>query len=253
LDIGCGWGNMLKEIEAKGAHGTGLTLSPAQHKYCLDSGWETRLEDWKAYSSLSEERLDLDQLTNGPLFDGVISIGAFEHFCSIKDFEQGRQDEIYHSFFEMVDSCLKPGGKLYLQTMIWGDRGMPDPRTDFDASAPRGSIPRILAQWAAYFPGSFLPEGENQIVNAAPPFFDLTRSEDGRLDYVETARVWLEAINASGGLGKLLDWGKFLVKGIRRPGLVTRYKSIREDAFSRGFAYNAIGHKRLTFQKSSQF
>ena len=77
------------------------------------------------------------------------------------------------------------------------------------------------------------------------------RSEDGRLDYVETARVWLEAVNAPGGLKKWLEWGKFLWKGIRRPELITRYKAVREDAFSRGFAYNIIGHKRLTFQRSS--
>lgn len=251
LDIGCGWGNMLKEIEEREARGVGLTLSPSQNKFCLDKGWGARLEDWKIYSSLSAQRSSLDALTDSVPFDGVISIGAFEHFCSIGEFEQGKQNEIYRAFFEMVDSCLKPGGKFYMQTMTWGDRGMPDLKKDADASAPKGSILRILAQWRAYFPGSFLPEGEEQIVKAASPYFDLTRSEDGRLDYVETARVWLEAINTPGGLEKLLEWSKFLLLGLRKPDLITRYRAIREDAFSRGFAYNVIGHKRLTFQKSS--
>ena len=48
LDIGCGWGNMLKEINEKGAYSVGLTLSPAQQKYCLGNGWDARLKDWKA-------------------------------------------------------------------------------------------------------------------------------------------------------------------------------------------------------------
>lgn len=251
LDIGCGWGNMLKEISEKGAYGVGLTLSPAQQKYCLGNGWDARLKDWKAYSSLSKETLNLDELTDGKLFDGVISIGAFEHFCSIEELELGKQDAIYHELFRMVQSCLKPKGRFYLQSMTFGDRGSPHPQKDADASASKGSISRIVAQWKAYFPGSYLPQGEEQIVKAASQLFDLTRSEDGRLDYVETARVWLEAVNAPGGLNKWLEWAKFLWKGRGRPELITRYKAIKEDAFSRGFAYNIIGHKRLTFQRSS--
>ncbi len=226
-------------------------MSPAQQKYCLGNGWDARLKNWKAYSSLSKETSDLDELTGGDLFDGVISIGAFEHFCSIEDFEHGRQDSIYRELFRMVRSCLKPEGKFYLQTMTFGDRGAPHLEKDVDASASKGSVSRILGQWKGYFPGSYLPEGEEQIVNAASQLFDLTRSEDGRLDYVETARVWLEAVNAPGGLRKWLEWCKFIWKGMGRPELITRYKAVREDAFSRGLAYNIIGHKRLTFQRSN--
>jgi cyclopropane-fatty-acyl-phospholipid synthase len=251
LDIGCGWGNMLKEMNEKGASSVGLTLSPAQQKYCLGNGWDARLKDWKAYSSLSKETLNMDELTDGNLFDGVISIGAFEHFCSNEEFQDKKQDEIYHAFFRMVQHCLKPKGKFYLQTMTFGDRGVPDFDKDMDASAPKGSVSRILAQWKAYFPGSYLPEGKKQIIKAASHFFNLTKSEDGRLDYVETARVWCEAINTPGGLNKWLEWGKFIWKGRFRPELITRYKALREDAFSRGLAYNIIGHKRLTFQRSS--
>ncbi len=251
LDIGCGWGNMLKEINEKGARGIGLTLSPAQQKYCLSQNWDARLKDWKNYSSLSKERSNLEELTGDNLFDGVVSVGAFEHFCSIKEFEQGRQNKIYKELFKMAYNCLKPGGKFYLQTMTFGNRGVPNPKKDINASAPKGSIPRLLAQWKAYFPGSFLPEGEKQIVNAASPLFNLTRSEDGRRDYIETARVWTEAINTPCGLSRWLEWGRFLQKGLGRPGLITRFKSIKENAFSMGFAYDVIGHKRLTFQKRS--
>jgi cyclopropane-fatty-acyl-phospholipid synthase len=251
LDIGCGWGNMLTEIEERGASCIGLTLSPAHQKYCMVNGWDARLIDWKTYSSLSNETSNLDELTGGELFDAVISIGAFEHFCSVEEFEHGKQDEIYQALFRMVHSCLKPKGKFYLQTMTFGDRGVPDLKKDVDASAPKGSPSRIMAQWKAYFPGSCLPGGEKQIVNAASQLFDLTKSEDGRLDYVETARVWVEAVNSPGGFNKWLEWGKFIWQGRHRPELITRYKAVREDAFSRGFAYNIIGHKRLTFQRNS--
>lgn len=247
LDIGSGWGPMLKVIKNEGGKAAGSTLSPAQVKYCKQNKLDAFLLDWKEIDSKKENN-QIDSIFNKP-FNSIISIGAFEHFCSIEEMKEGKQEKIYRDFFKTASKLLDSKGMLYLQTMTWGGRGVPDLEKDIDSSAQLHSLKRIYGQWKAYFPGSWLPNNEEQIVAAAKPYFDLTRSEDGRLDYVETARVWIEAINAPGGCKKRLSWLKFLGKGLIRPELIARYKSVREDAFSRGFAYDMIGHRRLTFKK----
>ncbi len=47
LDIGCGWGPVLKAVKEKGGEGTGLTLSPAQAKACKKGGLNALIKDWK--------------------------------------------------------------------------------------------------------------------------------------------------------------------------------------------------------------
>ena len=37
-DVGCGWGPLLNALRQRHARGIGLTLSPAQLKYCKGSG-----------------------------------------------------------------------------------------------------------------------------------------------------------------------------------------------------------------------
>ena len=142
IDFGCGWGNMLNEVENWGGRAIGLSLSPAQVAYCQEMGLDARLMDWNDY------RPDRQ-------FDGAVSIGAFEHFCSIDAFRAGRQMEVYHKFFELVHDCLKPQRGFYLQTMIFGGKGVPDLDVDIDPRAPMNSPRRIIAQWKAYFPGSY--------------------------------------------------------------------------------------------------
>jgi cyclopropane-fatty-acyl-phospholipid synthase len=121
LDIGCGWGNLLNAARARGAGGLGLTLSPAQGKRCRTNGLDVGLQDWK----------DLDAAEAGR-FDGVVSLGAFEHFCSMEEFVAGRQEEIYSRFFGLFSEVLPRKGRLFLQTMTWGKNlpwGRQFPRT----------------------------------------------------------------------------------------------------------------------------
>src|SRR5262245_12516856 len=48
LDIGCGWGPMLKAVTNKGGRAVGLTLSTKQAQACRRSGLNVKLQDWKA-------------------------------------------------------------------------------------------------------------------------------------------------------------------------------------------------------------
>src|SRR5215472_11703502 len=84
LDIGCGWGPMLKAVQERGGHAVGLTLSRKQVEACKRSGLEAHLQDWK----------DITVETFGT-FDGLISVGAFEHFSSKEEYLAGKQDQIY--------------------------------------------------------------------------------------------------------------------------------------------------------------
>ena len=89
-------------------------------------------------------------------FDAVASLGAFEHFCSPEDYEAGRQEEIYRDLFARVSSLLPPGGRFYLQTMVFGRNMIPASRLDMEALRavpPRDSDEWYIALLGRQFPG----------------------------------------------------------------------------------------------------
>jgi cyclopropane-fatty-acyl-phospholipid synthase len=188
LDLGCGWGPLLAYARARGGAGVGVTLSSAQLKACRRYGLEVYHEDAR---QIDRERFGT--------FDAVASLGAFEHFCSPADYQAGRQEEIYRDLFARVAGVLPPGGRFYLQTMVFGHNMIPASRIDF--SALRGLPPRHSDEWyiallGRQFPGSWLPFGQEQIVRCAEPHFRLVSSVNGRLDYIETINRWNARIGA---------------------------------------------------------
>src|SRR4051794_22637860 len=126
LDLGCGWGPLLNYIRSRGATGVGVTLSSAQAEACGRNGLDARIDDARG----------VDRDGYGA-FDAIASLGAFEHFCSPDEYRAGRQEAIYGDLFANIAAMLPPGGRLYLQTMVFG-RNMIDPeRASIDA--PRDS------------------------------------------------------------------------------------------------------------------
>ena len=166
LDLGCGWGPLLTHIREAGGTGVGVTLSSAQLEACRRQGLDVHLQDAR------EVALE----TFGP-FDAVASLGAFEHFCSREDFEAGRQEQIYRRFFENIASVLSQGGRFYLQTMVFGRNMISATASAVGLDAPRGSDEWILGLMEKQFPGSWLPFGEEQVVNCAEPYFRLISAE----------------------------------------------------------------------------
>jgi cyclopropane-fatty-acyl-phospholipid synthase len=177
LDLGCGWGPLLDFAQRRGATGVGVTLSSAQAAACRRHGLEVHLADARLVTPDSLGR-----------FDAVASLGAFEHFCSPDEQRAGRQDEVYRDLFARIAGLLPAGGRLYLQTMVFGRNMIP--LEEIDIGAPRDSDAWYLALMARQFPGSLLPFGEEQIVRAASPQLRLVASSSGRLDYIETIRQW---------------------------------------------------------------
>ena len=196
LDLGCGWGPMLNTLRKRGGHGVGYTLSPQQAESCWRNGLEAHLGDWK----------DLEASKLGR-FDGVVSLGAFEHFCSIEEYKAGRQTEIYDRFFRLASGVLPAGGRMFLQTMTWGEAV---PRCeDVSLEAPKDSNEYVVALLSKFYPGSWLPYGLEQIVDCAKPYFRLVSSNNGRRDYIQTIDQWNQRINPF-SLPKLLEMLKLL-------------------------------------------
>src|SRR5215213_10193481 len=114
LDLGCGWGPMLAFVRDREGAGVGVTLSSAQAAACRRHGLDARLHDAR--------QVDGDSFGG---FDAVVSLGAFEHFCSPEEHAAGRQEEIYRGLFSRWAGVLPVGGRLYLQTMVFGRNMIP--------------------------------------------------------------------------------------------------------------------------------
>jgi cyclopropane-fatty-acyl-phospholipid synthase len=234
LDLGCGWGPLLDDIRRRGGQGVGVTLSEAQAAACRRNGLDVHLRDAR----------EVTADTFGP-FDAVASLGAFEHFCSVEEYRAGRQDEIYGGLFANIAGMLPVGGRLYLQTMVFGPRMIaPD---DVSIDAPRDSDSWYLALLQKQFPGSFLPFGQEQVVQAAAPHLELVSSISGRLDYIETIRQWRQRFGQPS-----------LRKNLMKLRLVPHWLTSRDFrlAFTSGVSANGVcferellEHYRLVFEK----
>ncbi len=235
LDLGCGWGGLLHFIRTQGATGLGVTLSRAQEAACRRHGLDVHLRDAR----------QLDRDAFGP-FDAVASLGAFEHFCSPDEYREGRQDEIYRGIFSRVASVLPPGGRFYLQTMVFGRNMIP--LEQVDVHAPRDSDAWYLALLGCQFPGSWLPSGQDQLIRCAQPDLRLLSSADGRLDYIQTITEWGRRTGA-----------RSLRKTMLKLQLVPRWLTSSDFrlAFTSGVSANKVcferellDHHRLVFERS---
>jgi cyclopropane-fatty-acyl-phospholipid synthase len=234
LDLGCGWGPLLSYVRERGGVGVGVTLSSAQAQSCRRHGLDVHLIDVREVSR---------QTFGG--FDAVASLGAFEHFCSPEDYRAGRQDEIYHDVFARAASVLPDGGRLYLQTMVFGRNMIPIDAVSIQA--PQQSDAWYLGLMQHQFPGSFLPFGPEQVIGAAEPHFGLVESASGRLDYIETIKQW-----------RVRFASRSLPKAMLKARLIPRYLISRDFrlAFTSGVSANSVcferellDHFRLVFEK----
>jgi cyclopropane-fatty-acyl-phospholipid synthase len=216
-----------------------VTLSRGQWAACRRHGLDVHVVDCRT----------ITRDTFGG-FDAVASLGAFEHFCSPEEFRAGRQDEMYQRVFRAAADVLprSGGGRLYLQTMVFGRRMVPVEHVDIHA--PRMSDGWVVALMGKQFPGSWLPFGAEQVERNAERGggFRLLHKESGRLDYIETIAQWRKRF-AKRSLRKLLVYVT----------LVPRYLFSQEFrwAFASGVSSNTISferelldHYRMVFARS---
>jgi cyclopropane-fatty-acyl-phospholipid synthase len=239
LDLGCGWGPLLAFIRRRGALGVGVTLSRAQVRSCRRHGLDVHLHDAR----------DVTRETFGT-FDGVASLGAFEHFCSPDEYRAGRQETIYRDLFAAIAGLVPVGGRFYLQTMVFGRNMIPPERFDtVSTSAPRDSDAWYLALMGRQFPGSFLPLGSDQVVRCAEPHFRLCSRVSGRLDYIETIRQWRRRF-AEFGLRKELVKLRLLPRWLTSADFRLAFTS-GVSANSVCFERELLDHYRLVFERTN--
>jgi len=247
LDIGCGWGPMLKAIKDRDGVGVGLSLSPKQVEACRQNGLNVILRDWK----------ELQPGEPGK-FEVVISIGSFEHFCSVEEYFEGKRDEIYDCFFRTCHDLLVDDGRLYLQTMTWGKNlpwGDREPTIeDFKRCSLRASYKsdeRILASVRMFFPGSLIPRDRNHIESNAEPYFDLLAASDGRLDYIKTLTEWEKAWYAP-QRKKILPRIKLRLRHLLSgKAYRAKMRCLKENDIREVFIRDLFGHQRIFFQKKT--
>jgi cyclopropane-fatty-acyl-phospholipid synthase len=173
LDIGCGWGAVLRRLVQKHGVGkaVGLTLSEEQGKALSGAGdprIEVHVENWQDH-------------TSNALYDAIISIGAFEHFARSGQSE-GEKVDGYRRFFAACHRLLAPGGYLSLQTIAQGF-----------AAATRSAMIDGRFILKEIFPESALPT-LSEIAQAVAPHFEITSLRNDREDYKRTCAIWRERL-----------------------------------------------------------
>ncbi|QCU72515.1 cyclopropane fatty acyl phospholipid synthase [Luteimonas yindakuii] len=160
LDIGCGWGEMLKfAAERHGVEGVGITISREQAAHaraaCAGLPVEIRLQD---YRDLRER------------FDRIVSIGMFEH-VGVRN---------YRAYFRVARRCLAEDGLFLLHT-IGSNRSR-----------------RRADPWIAkyIFPNSMLPSPP-QVTRALEGAFVIEDWHNFGADYDRTLQAWRDNVEAA--------------------------------------------------------
>jgi len=220
LDIGCGWGGVLRRLlDTHGVcHAVGLTLSGAQADWVNAhltprSAFPSRAGDSAPPLELRRESW-LDHAPEEP-YDAIISIGAFEHFAR-HEWARAEKVSAYRSFFRRCHAWLKPGGGLSLQTIAFakepGQQARLSPEHTFIAQS--------------VFPESGLPT-LGEIVAGCDGFFEVASLTNGRLDYWRTCRAWLSRLLAHRAEALALVGGEVFARYVR-------YLKLSALAFSQG-------------------
>lgn len=186
LDVGCGWGSMVRYAARRGVRATGVTLSAEQ------AAWAQR--------AIADEGLaDLAQVRHGDYrdvreanFDAVSSIGLTEHIGVAN----------YPAYFRFLHDRLRPGG-LLLNHCITRPHNRP------------GNIGGFIDRYV--FPDGELTGSGRIIATAQDVGLEVLHEENLRPHYALTLRDWCanlvrnwdDAV-AEVGLATAKVWGMYM-------------------------------------------
>ncbi|HEY6564666.1 MAG TPA: class I SAM-dependent methyltransferase, partial [Pirellulaceae bacterium] len=175
LEIGCGYGHLLRLAQARGAEAVGVNVSHEQVTYCNNHGS-------KVFCCTYRDLLEAKEWHGR--FDGVIANGSLEHWVQPEDVQAGRMDAIYRESFEIAHRMLDPlvQDSRYVTTAIHVKR---DVKPEYLLTAwyrhPKGSDQRhfsLLHNWM----GGYYPV-DGQLASCARPYFALEEETDGTIGY----------------------------------------------------------------------
>jgi cyclopropane-fatty-acyl-phospholipid synthase len=236
IELGSGWGPFLKYLkEQKKATGIGLTLSDGQYNACKKNGFDVYIKDCRTVTP-----------ADFGTFDAAVSIGAFEHFCSLEEYKAGLQEKVYGDFFKTVADLIPKGGRFFLQTMTFGKNMI-----DSDAMnihADKKSDAYLMALTAKHLPGSWLPYGSEMILKTASPYFKMVNISSGRLDYIETIMQWRRMLRRF-TIKKYFLYLSLIIPFIRQKKLNHMWQVLKISPIMVCFQREIMEHYRIVFEK----
>ena len=187
LDVGCGWGGMVRYAARRGVRAIGVTLSREQ------TAWAKRAIADEGLSDLAEVRYGDYRDIREAGFDAVSSIGLLEHI-GVRN---------YPSYFRFLQSRLRPGGLLLNHCITRADNQ--------SRPSTRGFIDRYV------FPDGELTGSGRIIGEAQDVGLEVLHEENLRPHYALTLRDWCanlvahwdEAV-AEVGLPTAKVWGLYM-------------------------------------------
>ena len=160
LDVGCGWGGMVRYAARRGVTATGVTLSEQQ------TAWAQRAIAEEGLTDLATVRFGDYRDIAETSFDAVSSIGLLEHI-GVRN---------YPSYFDFLQSRMRPGGLLLNHCIT-----RPDNRSE---ASTRGFIDRYV------FPDGEIT-GSGRVISAAQDVgLEVLHEENMRHHYAMTLRDW---------------------------------------------------------------
>jgi cyclopropane-fatty-acyl-phospholipid synthase len=197
LDVGCGWGSFaIHAARHYGARVVGVTLSPAQ------AGWGRDRIAAAGLEKQVEIRLqDYRDLRDGP-FDGIASVGMFEHVGSSKSAE----------YFATMRRLLGPEGRLlnHAISSVGGSR-----------IGPRSFMGRYV------FPDGELIDVGQVVLSMEEAGFEVRDVESLREHYAKTVRAWVANLQQ--------HWDAAVAEvGVRRARVWLLYMAASANGFEDG-------------------
>ncbi len=213
LDIGCGWGSMLRRlVENHGVErAVGLTLSDAQAGHVRawgDERCESRLENWTEHVPVAP-------------YDAIVSIGAFEHFASFS-MPRSERIEAYRRFFARCHEWIAPGGRLALQSILKGSNVRLDRETTRD----------MLFIVDRIFPESQIP-WLSELVEASERRFDVASIRNDPDHYARTCDLWRQRLEANRERAEELVGGQMVADYVRYLRAITQHFADRHQGLGR--------------------
>ncbi len=187
LDIGCGWGSMVRYAARRGVRVIGATLSAEQAEWAQRAIRDEGLQD------LAEVRFQDYRDVAESEFDAISSIGLTEHIGV----------ENYPAYFKLLRDKLRPGGRLLNHCITRPENDSPVKSEAF--------IDRYV------FPDGELTGSGRIITDLQNTGFEVRHSENLREHYGLTLRDWCanlqngwDACVAEVGIGTAKVWGLYM-------------------------------------------
>jgi cyclopropane-fatty-acyl-phospholipid synthase len=187
LDVGCGWGSMVRHAARRGVQALGVTLSRQQAE------WGQKAIVHEGLQHLAEIRhMDYRDVAETD-FDAISSIGLTEHI-GVKN---------YSAYFRSLQDKLRPGGRLLNHCI----------------TRPANNIP---VKSEAFIDRYVFPDGEitgsGRIITVMQDVgFDVRHSENLREHYALTLRGWCANLETNWdacvdevGEGTARVWGLYM-------------------------------------------